>query len=119
MQLLVKTLEGKTLCLSFEGEEVPVLSLKEKLESICGIPAPMQRLSTSCRELSNSHTVSDSVQIQIGLRVLGGKGGFGALLKGQGAAAGQKRITNFDDCRDLNGNRIRTVSYTHLTLPTT
>ena len=39
----------------------------------------------------------------------GGKGGFGALLRGQGAKAGAKRTTNFDDCRDLNGNRIRNL----------
>lgn len=33
-----------------------------------------------------------------------GKGGFGALLRGQG---GGHKTTNFDDCRDLNGRRLR------------
>ena len=38
------------------------------------------------------------------LKLLGGKGGFGSLLRGQGMAA---RVDNFDACRDLSGRRIR------------
>lgn len=37
----------------------------------------------------------------------GGKGGFGANLKGSAAAS--RPSSNFDACRDLNGRRIRTV----------
>merc|ERR1719399_1951267 len=43
--------------------------------------------------------------IRVLFRLLGGKGGFGALLraqKGQG-----KKTTNFDSCRDLTGRRLR------------
>lgn len=36
----------------------------------------------------------------------GGKGGFGAMLKG---SAARKKTTNFDACRDLEGRRIRHV----------
>ncbi|PXF48667.1 Protein SDE2-like [Gracilariopsis chorda] len=36
----------------------------------------------------------------------GGKGGFGALLKG---SSGTKKTTNFDSCRDLQGRRLRDV----------
>lgn len=36
----------------------------------------------------------------------GGKGGFGALLKG---SSGAKKTTNFDSCRDLQGRRLRDV----------
>lgn len=36
----------------------------------------------------------------------GGKGGFGALLKG---SSGTKKTTNFDSCRDLHGRRLRDV----------
>ncbi|CAN8063254.1 unnamed protein product [Agarophyton chilense] len=36
----------------------------------------------------------------------GGKGGFGALLKGSSAT---KKTTNFDSCRDLQGRRLRDV----------
>lgn len=37
----------------------------------------------------------------------GGKGGFGANLKGSAAAS--RPSSNFDACRDLNGRRVRTV----------
>lgn len=37
--------------------------------------------------------------------VLGGKGGFGSLLRGQKGR--KKKTTNFDACRDLQGRRIR------------
>lgn len=36
----------------------------------------------------------------------GGKGGFGAMLRG---AAASKKTTNFDACRDLQGRRLRHV----------
>ena len=40
-------------------------------------------------------------------RLLGGKGGFGALLRGAGRAA---LTDNFDACRDLSGRRLRHVN---------
>jgi hypothetical protein len=39
---------------------------------------------------------------------LGGKGGFGSLLKGQPPV--KKRTNNFDSCRDLSGRRLRHVN---------
>ncbi|EGC34720.1 hypothetical protein DICPUDRAFT_79538 [Dictyostelium purpureum] len=44
------------------------------------------------------------------LRVNGGKGGFGSLLKSTGTRVGQKKTTNFDACRDLSGRRLRHVN---------
>jgi len=108
MQLLITTSGGKTLCLVFE-EKVQVSKLKSKIEDVSGIPADEQRLSTGCRNLSNSQVIEESCILHLNLRLTGGKGGFGALLRGAGAKAGQKKITNFDDCRDLNGNRIRHI----------
>lgn len=45
--------------------------------------------------------------IQVLLRLCGGKGGFGALLRGQGRDG--KITDNFDACRDLSGRRVRHV----------
>mmetsp|Transcript_35468 Transcript_35468/g.81151 ORF Transcript_35468/g.81151 Transcript_35468/m.81151 type:complete len:266 (+) Transcript_35468:64-861(+) len=42
--------------------------------------------------------------IQVLFRLLGGKGGFGALLKKQGRG---KKTTDFDSSRDLSGRRLR------------
>ncbi|KAI0564967.1 Silencing defective 2 ubiquitin [Gracilaria domingensis] len=46
------------------------------------------------------------VQLFIRRALPGGKGGFGALLKGSSAT---KKTTNFDSCRDLQGRRLRDV----------
>jgi hypothetical protein len=46
------------------------------------------------------------IVFQIKLRVLGGKGGFGALLRSKKATV---KTTNFGACRDLNGRRLRHV----------
>jgi len=107
--LLVKTLEGRTLCLPFSEVSITVAQIKSKLEDICGIPASQQRLSTNCRELSDSLLISEFCSLSLNVRLVGGKGGFGALLRGAGAKAGAKKTTNYDDCRDLTGRRIRHV----------
>lgn len=44
--------------------------------------------------------------LRVVFRLLGGKGGFGSLLRSQ---KGGKKTTNFDAMRDLNGRRIRHV----------
>ena len=47
--------------------------------------------------------VNGSFILQLRPSVLGGKGGFGRLLKTQKS----KKTDNFDSCRDLDGRRIR------------
>ena len=42
------------------------------------------------------------------LRLVGGKGGFGSLLRVQGRDT--KATTNFEACRDLSGRRLRHVN---------
>ena len=54
--------------------------------------------------LSSQGVAADST-VHVTSRLLGGKGGFGALLRGQGRDG--KITTNFDACRDLSGRRIR------------
>ena len=42
--------------------------------------------------------------------LLGGKGGFGTLLKGQSKQAGARQTLDFGACRDLSGRRLRHVN---------
>lgn len=42
--------------------------------------------------------------------ILGGKGGFGTLLKGQSRQASAQTTKDFGDCRDLQGRRLRHVN---------
>ena len=45
--------------------------------------------------------------LEVELEVVGGKGGFGSLLRI--AAAQKKHFNNFDSCRDSNGRRLRDI----------
>ena len=61
--------------------------------SICTHDTTIQVYPHLAATLSNSHTA-----------ILGGKGGFGTLLKGQSKQAGARL------CRDLSGRRLRHVN---------
>ncbi|KAG6393183.1 hypothetical protein SASPL_147419 [Salvia splendens] len=50
------------------------------------------------------------VVLNLLLRLRGGKGGFGSLLRGAATKAGQKKTNNFDACRDMSGRRLRHVN---------
>ncbi|KAL2461490.1 Ubiquitin-like superfamily protein [Abeliophyllum distichum] len=50
------------------------------------------------------------VVVHLLLRLRGGKGGFGSLLRGAATKAGQKKTNNFDACRDMSGRRLRHVN---------
>lgn len=50
------------------------------------------------------------IDLEIRLCVLGGKGGFGSMLRAQGGKmSARKGEENTDACRDLNGRRLKTV----------
>eukprot|EP00605_Chrysophyceae_sp_TOSAG23-4_P000093 GSChrysophyteH1.ASY1.ANO1.96.1 assembled CDS len=53
---------------------------------------------------------ADEVNVQIRLSIVGGKGGFGALLRLNARQKGEKTTTNFGACRDLSGRRLRHVN---------
>ena len=49
---------------------------------------------------------STCCHLQVRVRTVGGKGGFGANLKSLGGRIARKKITNFESCRDLSGRRL-------------
>lgn len=74
--------------------ESPVLS------SLC-----FSRKSPDVSQTHPSPLCSPHWTVVVSGRVVGGKGGFGTLLRGQ--KGGRKKTRNFDACRDLSGRRIR------------
>jgi hypothetical protein len=66
------------------------------------------RLVTGSRYLAGQDLVPERVRLVYS--VCGGKGGFGALLRGGPGGLRIKKTTNFDACRDLTGRRLRNTN---------
>ncbi|XP_023513906.1 replication stress response regulator SDE2-like [Cucurbita pepo subsp. pepo] len=115
--LFVRLLDGKTLALKLTSPSVHGHAIKHRLFETTGIPPNHQRLVTGVRQIEDDSVVScfDECSgkfptVHLLLRLLGGKGGFGSLLRGAATKAGQKKTNNFDACRDMSGRRLRHVN---------
>lgn len=110
---------GQTISAHLTNLNVPVHQLKEYISYRSHLNTDEFHLSHACKYLRDELLLSDYIgakpfsttilQCQI-FALAAGKGGFGSLLRGQGKQFGQKKATNFDAMRDLNGRRIRTVN---------
>ncbi|XP_058100387.1 uncharacterized protein LOC131245149 [Magnolia sinica] len=117
-QIFIKHLDGRTQCLHLPTPTISGSALKQTLlRSTTRIPPPHSlRLVSGTREISDATLLSasgpDSLfpSCALLLRLRGGKGGFGSLLRGAATKAGQKKTNNFDACRDMSGRRLRHVN---------
>ncbi|TPX68393.1 hypothetical protein SpCBS45565_g03142 [Spizellomyces sp. 'palustris'] len=125
-QVIVNTFAGlKPLCLQFPDDspsESPLLvqDLKFRLTTILNIPADDQRLTTEGgRSVADNDILFSTEDISrdvfspvfnLLLRLPGGKGGFGSMLRAQGGKMASQKTTNFEACRDLSGRRLKTVN---------
>lgn len=120
-QVLVKLLDGKHRIINFSSPSVSIKSLKHRIQTLTLIPAHLQLLvpSDSPYLLQDNQTLNLTtghqqtkfpVVVHVLLRLRGGKGGFGSLLRGAATKAGQKKTNNFDACRDMSGRRLRHVN---------
>ncbi|CAO1617028.1 unnamed protein product [Parajaminaea phylloscopi] len=72
--------------------------------------APSTTLDKVLDDSGDSHGQPSHLDLDIRLCVLGGKGGFGSMLRAQGGKmSARKGEENTDACRDLNGRRLKTV----------
>ncbi|KAE8664913.1 Autophagy 6 isoform 1 [Hibiscus syriacus] len=110
LQLFVKLLNGRTLSLQFPTPQVHVGDVKHRIQEITQIPIDFHRLIRG-HQLNDESVISQSnATLNFSLRLLGGKGGFGSLLRGAATKAGQKKTNNFEACRDMSGRRLRHVN---------
>ncbi|XP_062126487.1 splicing regulator SDE2 [Drosophila sulfurigaster albostrigata] len=65
-------------------------------------------LTSNGKRLTDDHNEISSSVIQCQLRQLGGKGGFGSMLRAIGAQI--EKTTNREACRDLSGRRLRDIN---------
>lgn len=133
-QVFVRVLDGSTRCLHFERDDddadadaVTLGDLRRRLEQSEGVPSEQQLIVCGSRVLGagggredGGDAPNDALLLgpadaaghlpscTLLLKLAGGKGGFGALLRGAANSAGT--TTNFDACRDLSGRRLRHVN---------
>jgi hypothetical protein len=92
--------------------DVSLSCFSDQITSKTGVSQESQRLIINGRQLTSELEFAELVDVdqtnfvQLQLRLLGGKGGFGALLR---TSKGTKKTTNFGACRDLNGRRLKDI----------
>jgi hypothetical protein len=113
-QAIISLYSGKSpLCLPINANNSTTQQLKQHIYEITSVPVENQVL-----RIINGHALVDQdlithdefLNIQLSGRILGGKGGFGSMLRAQGGRMNAQKTTNFEACRDLQGRRIRTVN---------
>jgi hypothetical protein len=112
-QLVVRGLSGQSACISLGSGDCSVEEVQERIFSSVGVPPDQQKLVIGGKILTqdvlDSVSASDIIFVSLSVRVLGGKGGFGSLLRGGQGGVGTKKITNFGSMRDLQGRRMKDV----------
>eukprot|EP01128_Nolandella_sp_AFSM9_P004856 TRINITY_DN2271_c0_g1_i3.p2 TRINITY_DN2271_c0_g1~~TRINITY_DN2271_c0_g1_i3.p2 ORF type:complete len:357 (+),score=136.06 TRINITY_DN2271_c0_g1_i3:66-1073(+) len=98
-----------------EFEAVSLSSLRESIFSACGLEGQFQLLVSEGKNidsegvftaLTHSLEATDYLPVHLSLRLLGGKGGFGSLLRSKKNTV---KTTNFGASRTKDGRRLRDV----------
>lgn len=115
-QAIVSLLSSSSICLPIEEETCTAHQLKQKIAQLTFIPVDQQVLSTvggiALHDEQYLEFENNTLYFNLSARLLGGKGGFGSMLRAQGGRMNAQKTTNFEACRDLQGRRIRTVNET-------
>ncbi|XP_023232574.1 protein SDE2 homolog [Centruroides sculpturatus] len=73
-----------------------------------GYPKEILKVIYNGHYVDNQCTVANNGIVHISLTLLGGKGGFGSMLRAIGAQI--EKTTNREACRDLSGRRLRDIN---------
>jgi hypothetical protein len=105
---------NRTLCISVPREDVSVENIKRAIEERENVPAQRLDLYLNGKKILDSMEIltcgSTMLRARMTGGLLGGKGGFGAMLRSMGKGSGAKATSDFGACRDLNGRRLRHVN---------
>jgi hypothetical protein len=111
MQIFVTLKSTHVLC--FDDDDIPTgYDIKCKVGILENTPIDYIYLQHDGRILDDESPIcpNGSLIVRCSLRLFGGKGGFGAMLRSLAKQAGKKRTTDFGACRDLSGRRLRHVN---------
>lgn len=105
--------QAGTKLASIPGPECTLRQFTDYLEDVEGLEANNFSLASGTRiyrpGFCGSHCINleNNSQVDVLIPLLGGKGGFGSLLRAIGAQI--EKTTNRDACRDLSGRRLRDI----------
>ena len=110
-ECIVRLPSGRSLCLTLNAAAGCARCL---LSSVCGAVAEREGLPARCQRLQLQLPDAAAARcsplfVSVSLRLLGGKGGFGSLLRATTSAVGARRTTDLSAMRDLHGRRLRHV----------
>merc|ERR1712018_222260 len=81
---------------------------RAQIEDARGIPSDIMIFYYNGRRAAESQTFDQNATVDVALSLLGGKGGFGSMLRALGAQI--EKTTNNEACRDLSGRRLRDIN---------
>ncbi|CAG2166099.1 unnamed protein product [Oppiella nova] len=100
-------LSGRTVCLQMDGSQ-GVHQLAQRVSHLESIPDHEFKLYSNGRRLTDTSQLMDGSVIAVHMDLMGGKGGFGSMLRAIGAQI--EKTTNREACRDLTGRRLRDIN---------
>lgn len=98
--------------------QLPACTLRQLIFQASGVPPTLQALTCRGRSVGEEgavlvppigHPGPSAATVRLAVRLPGGKGGFGSLLRALGSKKSGKETDNIDACRNLDGRRIRHV----------
>jgi len=85
-----------------------ISDIESELRNIIHLNSNDVYLLQNGKNLNKNATLLPSLDVHAELRLLGGKGGFGSMLRAIGAQI--EKTTNREACRDLSGRRLRDIN---------
>ena len=73
-----------------------------------GIPSDILIFYYNGRRATENQIFDQNATVDVALSLIGGKGGFGSMLRALGAQI--EKTTNNEACRDLSGRRLRDIN---------
>ncbi|KAG1676785.1 Replication stress response regulator SDE2 [Nymphon striatum] len=106
MAINVKSFLSGKLC-SWISSNKSVHDMREEVSALENIP--MDCFYMTCNgKLIHDQMLHDGSTVNVTLKLYGGKGGFGSMLRAIGAQI--EKTTNREACRDLSGRRLRDIN---------
>jgi hypothetical protein len=111
--MFFKSFDNKIIKLNIDESIITYSNIKQYFKQMLNISFDFKIYKNSIPLINNpNHIIYNSHDVfSISPVLLGGKGGFGSLLKGQQAV--KKKTKNNDACRNLEGKRLRHINQEH------